>query len=59
MKPSEFKISISVESNDEKTFENDRNCYVAEKFIDLKVSELFEYCRGDSYMTANRNVAQS
>ena len=31
MKPSEFKISISVETYDEKTTENDRNCYVAEK----------------------------
>ena len=31
MEPSEFKISISVESYDEKTAENDQNCYVAEK----------------------------
>ena len=27
MKPSEFKISISVENYDEKNAENDRNCY--------------------------------
>ena len=31
MKPSEFKIFISVESYDEKTSENYRNCYVVEK----------------------------
>ena len=30
MKPSEFKICISVESYDEKTAKNYRNCYVAE-----------------------------
>ena len=29
MKPSEFKMSISVESCDEKTAENDQNSYVA------------------------------
>ena len=28
MKQSEFKISIAVESYDEKTAENDQNCYV-------------------------------
>ena len=28
---SEFKISISVKSSDEKTVENDRNSYVVEK----------------------------
>ena len=39
MKPSsEFKISISVESYDEKTAENYRNCYVAEKRIVFKIS---------------------
>ena len=31
MKPSEFKISILVESYNEKTAENYRNDYVAEK----------------------------
>ena len=31
MKPSEFKISISVKSSVEKTAENYRNCYVTEK----------------------------
>ena len=30
MEPSDFKISISVESYDEKTAENYRNCNVAE-----------------------------
>ena len=40
MEPSEFKISISVESYDEKTAENDRNCYVAEKRIISKVSKI-------------------
>ena len=33
MKPSELKISISVESYDENTTENYRNCYIAEKRI--------------------------
>ena len=33
MTPSEFKISISVKSYDEKYAENYQNCYVAEKCI--------------------------
>ena len=33
MKPSETKISILIESYDEKTAENYRNCYVADKRI--------------------------
>ena len=33
MKSSGLKISISVESHDEKTEENYRNCYVAENII--------------------------
>ena len=33
MKPSTFKISISVESPDKKNAENYRNCNVAEKCI--------------------------
>ena len=37
MKPSELKISIYVESVDEKTVENDRNCYVARKRIVSKL----------------------
>ena len=37
---SEFKMSISVESYDEKTTENDRNCYVAEKRIVSKISKI-------------------
>ena len=37
MEPSEFKISIVVESYDEKTAENYRNGYVAKK---SKVSKL-------------------
>ena len=40
MKPSEFKISISVESYDENTTENDQNCYVAEKRIISKLSKI-------------------
>ena len=40
MKPSEFKISISVESYDEKTAENYRNCYVTEKPIVCKLSKM-------------------
>ena len=39
MKPSEFKISISVESYEEKTAENYQNCNVVEKLI---VSQLFK-----------------
>ena len=35
MKPSELKISFSVKSYEEKTAENYRNCYVAEKRIIL------------------------
>ena len=37
MEPSEFKITISVESYDEETAEN---CYVAEKPIVFKVSKI-------------------
>ena len=40
MKPSEFKISISVESYDEKTAENYRNCFVAEKHIVSKLLKI-------------------
>ena len=40
MKPSEFKISILVESYDEKTAENYRNRYVAEKRIVSKLSKI-------------------
>jgi len=40
MKPSEFKISIAVESYDKKTAENYRNCYVAEKRIVSKLSKV-------------------
>ena len=39
MKLLELKISISVESYDEKTAENDRNCYVAD--IVSKLSKKF------------------
>ena len=38
--PSEFKISISVENYDVKTAENYRNCYVAEKRIASKLSNI-------------------
>ena len=37
MKPSESKISLSLESYDEKTAENYRNCYVAEECIGFKL----------------------
>ena len=41
MKLSEFEIiSFSVESYDEKTAENYQNCYVAEKNIVSKLSEI-------------------
>ena len=40
MRPSEFKISISVESYDEKTAENYRNCYLAEMLIVFKLMKL-------------------
>ena len=40
MKPSEIKISISVESFDERTTKNYRNCYVAEKRIAYKLSKI-------------------
>ena len=41
MKPSEFKISVSDEIYDEKkNAENYRNCYVAEKHIVSKLSEI-------------------
>ena len=40
MKSSELKISISVESYDEKTAENYRDCYVAEKRIVSKLSKI-------------------
>ena len=40
MKPSEFKISISVESYDEKPAENYRNDYVAEKRIVSKLLKI-------------------
>ena len=40
MKPSEFKISISDETYDEKTAENDHNGYVVEKRIVSKLSSI-------------------
>ena len=39
MKPSEFRTSISVEYNYEKSDKNYRNCYVAKKGI---ISKLFQ-----------------
>ena len=41
MKTSELNIFISVESYDEKTAENYRNCYVAEKRIVL-IAEIYD-----------------
>ena len=40
MKPSELKIYISIESYDEKTVENYRNCYFAENPIVFKLLKL-------------------
>ena len=40
MNPSEFKISILVEGYDEKTAENDRNCFVDEKRLISKLSKI-------------------
>ena len=40
MKPSEFKITISVGSYDGKTAENYQNCYAAEKRIVSKQSKI-------------------
>ena len=40
MGPSDFEITISVESFDEKTAENDQNCYVAEMCMILKQSKI-------------------
>ena len=40
MKPSKSKISLSVESYDEETAENYRNCYVVEKHIVSKLSKI-------------------
>ena len=40
MKPTKFKISISVESYDEKTTDNYRNCYIDEKHIVSKLSKI-------------------
>ena len=37
MEKSDFKISLSVESYDEKTAENYRNCYDAEKHLISKL----------------------
>ena len=39
MKPSEIKISLLVKSHDEKTAENFRNSYVAQKRIVSKLSK--------------------
>ena len=36
MKSSEFKIPVYIKSYDEKTVENYRNCYVAEKAYSLQ-----------------------
>ena len=40
MKLSEFKIFISIESYDEKSAENYRNCYAAENRIASKLSQI-------------------
>ena len=43
MKPSEFKISLSVKTYDEKTVENYRNYYVVEKRMGSKLSKIYRY----------------
>ena len=40
MKQSEFEIFITVGSYDENTAENDRNCYVTEKYIISKLANI-------------------
>ena len=40
MKPIDLEVSFSVKSYDEKTAENFRNCYVAEKQIVSKLSKI-------------------
>ena len=40
MEPSELKISVSVESYDEKTADNYHNCYVARNLIVSKQSKI-------------------
>ena len=40
MEPSEFKISVSIESYDEKTDEKYLNCYVVENLIVFKLSKI-------------------
>ena len=40
MKPTELKISLSVESYNERTVENYRNCYIAENRIDSTLSKI-------------------
>ena len=40
IKPTQFKISISVKSYDEKIAENYGNCYVAEKRIVSELSKI-------------------
>ena len=40
MKPSKSKISLSVESHDEKTAESNQNFYVAEKHIVFRLLKI-------------------
>ena len=40
MKPSEFKISLSVKIDDEITAENYLNCYIAQKRVVSKLSNI-------------------
>ena len=40
MQPSEIQISVWIESYDEKTAENYRNCYIAEKHIVYKLFKI-------------------
>ena len=54
MKPSEFKISISVETYDEKTAENYRNGYVA---VEALRSGWIRSCRVGSFIVLNDSVS--
>ena len=40
MKPSTFKVSFTVESDDKETAENHWNCYVVEERIVTKLSKI-------------------
>ena len=51
MKPSEFKIYLSFESNGEKTTEHYRNCYVAKKAHSFQTIKYIDPEFNDNLMT--------